>query len=146
MQIDINQEVRTIHPKVLQELPMEVITELLQVANDLRTGVIPPEHFIMSNFNTTLRNSEGEDCGTAHCIAGWVAFRLKTHHRKLFYNGENGPADFGPGGHEPPLRKLFYNRPSDPVMAADAVEAYVYDYDDDPWRAAGYAGPSFYQW
>lgn len=144
MKIDHQADTRTIHPEVLKELPLNVIMELLKVGNDLRTGVIPPHQFDMRWYN-----SFNFTCGDhVHCIAGWVGARLKTSYRTLFYVGDrkiindNGPAaekyDENGQPYNPPLRILFQSHPSDPQMAADAIEQYVFNYAEDPWKAAGF--------
>lgn len=153
MKADHQVEARVIHPEVIQELGVELAMELLKVGHDLRTGVIPAHEFDMRNFHTPLYDEDINPCGTAHCIAGWVSYRVGKHYHTLFYKGSfqgcisDGPAAQRPlpgfeglRAYDPPLRILFYKHPSDPQMAADAIEQYVYNYAADPWKAAGWEG------
>lgn len=95
-----------IHPYALIELGEEACIVALGVARDLRSGAIPPEKFDMRWF-----------C----CIAGWMRIRgVET--------GTLSLADVG---------DLFSaSHPSDPQLAADAIERYIYDGSRTPWDAA----------
>jgi hypothetical protein len=122
----VESEVRAFHPQVISEIGLETALAFLEVANDLRSGVIPPENFNMVYF----------DCGTAHCIGGWVAYRMKRNARDMFY-GRHGHAAASWNGNDfvyPPLWYLFHVcNPSDPKLAADAIERYLYTYAANPW-------------
>lgn len=140
--VEITDQVRPFHPSVLAELPIEVALELKQVGLDLASGVIPSYQFDMSLYNQPCRLPDGS-CGTAYCIAGWVAFRMRQPYFDLFYQ-DGGPARerYVDGVYcNTPMRILFCRHPSDPQMAARAVEEYLYNYADDPWKAAGYVEP-----
>lgn len=125
---------RSFHPEVLKEVGLEVALAFLEVAHELRSGVIPPENFYMRGFH----------CGTKHCIAGWVDVKVGKSYNDLFYAGDV----YGQKGiaHSkwvngkfvrPPLNRLFSDmNPSSPKWAADAIEEYLYNYAADPWKAA----------
>jgi hypothetical protein len=116
-------ETRTIHPLALDEVGEKVAIVMLGVARDLRSGVIPPEDFNMQHYH----------CGSAHCIGGWIEFRVAGRRpspsirSKLFCKG-------GAGELPQSLCNLFSaNHPSDPHLAARAIERYVYKGSIDPW-------------
>lgn len=135
-QVTDDAPVRVFHPEVLKELPLDVALELKQVGDDLRSGVIKPELFDMADFN------EWTPCGTAHCIAGWVAYRMRRAWQNLFYSYDENCQATGAALDRvvdgriiiPPLGQLFYGgHPSDPHKAADAIENYLYNYAANPW-------------
>ena len=102
-----------IHPYALIELGEEACIVALGVARDLRSGAIPPEKFDM---RWVLPSAS---CGSGCCIAGWMLIR-GVHIRHF--------ADVG---------DLFStSHPSDPQLAADAIERYIYDGSRTPWDAA----------
>jgi len=101
---------RTLHPKALAALGEEACIVALEVARDLRDGTIPPERY-----------NQAYICGSACCIAGHMARRLGVNVVTLFTHDLS--ADLFNGGH-----------PSDPFLAADAVERYVYDGSETPWN------------
>ena len=121
-------EVRTIHPEVINEIGMEAAITMLSVGRDLRDGTIKPRLFNMKVIKDDL------SCGTAHCIAGWVAFRMNTTHIELFVR-DGRSWNVSKDGH-PRLNNLFGSGyPSEPALAADAIDRYVYDYEKYPWKA-----------
>ena len=109
----------TIHPYALIELGEEACIVALGVARDLRSGAIPPEKFDM---RWVLPSAS---CGSGCCIAGWMLIRgVPDKH-------ETGTLSFGDVG------DLFSaSHPSDPQLAADAIERYIYDGSRTPWDAA----------
>jgi hypothetical protein len=126
-------ETRTIHPEVLKEIELSTALELLKVAKDLRDGTIPPHDFNMSIFH----------CGTAHCIAGWVEHRTGKYRDELFmkrnsygiYLDEDNGYDNYHDGLPKSLYDLFgWHHKSDPKLAADAIERYVYQHSQKPWQ------------
>ncbi len=115
-------DVRTIHPRTLSIWGEATCLVAIEVARDLRSGVIPPEEYDQGEYGGF------SFCGTACCIAGHIARRLEvnvhlfagtTMHRDpgVAYS----PGLFGGGN------------PSDPILAADAIERYVYDGSNTPW-------------
>lgn len=105
---------RTIHPRAIRELGEEACIVALGVARDLRSGVIPPEKFDQRFYSSQLRAG----CGSACCIAGWMLIRGVSD-RSL------GCASVG---------NLFGGcHPSDPQLAADAIERFVYEGSKRPW-------------
>lgn len=114
-------EGRVIHPRALAELGEEACIAALGVARDLRSGVIPAERLNMQTF-----------CGTACCIGAHIAARLGEAEGKLFISKMNAeitrPNSWG--------SHLFSSaHPSDPVLATDAIERFVYDGSKTPWNA-----------
>lgn len=108
-------ETRQIHPRALAKLGEEACIVALGVARDLRSGVIPPDNFNMRHF----RMSRSE-CGYACCIAGWMFIR------GVDYDTLNA-ANVG---------NLFSGfMPSDPILAADAIQRFIYDGAVRPWQA-----------
>jgi hypothetical protein len=106
--------VRTIHPSALSEFGYKTCIAFLEVARDLRSGVIPPENYNQWNF-----------CGTACCIAGHTAARLGLDVEE-FVDSMRGYAK---------RSGLFTGSlTATPQLAADAIERCVYDYSDNPWR------------
>lgn len=115
---------RTIHPTALAQLGEEACIVALGVARDLRSGVIPPEKY-----------DQTSECGSSCCLAGHIAARLAGgepgdvslywEQRDFFYeHGVRGNNNLFAGGH-----------PSDPLLAADAIERFVYDGSQTPWVA-----------
>ena len=113
---------RTIHPKALAAWGEETCFVALEVANDLRFGVIPPEEYDQGSFQ-----KETSECGAACCIAGHIAERMKESVEKLL-----GRTDYWI--RSGPVFRLFAgSRPSDPQLAADAIERFVLQGSDNPW-------------
>jgi hypothetical protein len=102
---------RTLHPKALAALGEEACIVALEVARDLRDGTIPPEHYNQVSI-----------CDSACCIAGHMARRLGVNVVTLYFTHD--------------LRAGLFNgvHPSDPLLAADAIERYVYDGSETPWN------------
>lgn len=110
---------RTIHAGALAELGLAACMVALEVARDLRSGAIPPERFCQLSY-----------CGAACCIAGHMAERMNVGvvywavvdwalQRRL---------------ESTRIHELFHgNQPSDPMLAADAIENYIYNYARHPW-------------
>lgn len=133
-------ESRTIHPRALKELGEEACIVALGVARDLRSGVMPPDDFQMMTW-----------CGTSCCIAGHISARLinlgRADRERIAAKYEHPDRDFqwrfyqrGADG-SPGLRDLFNERhPSDPQLAADAIERYVYSGSDKPWKVPAMTG------
>ena len=102
---------RTLHPKALAALGEEACIVALEVARDLRDGTIPPERYDQAHI-----------CGSACCIAGHMARRLDVNALTLLVIHD--------------LAADLFNdvHPSDPLLAADAIERYVYDGSETPWN------------
>ena len=108
---------RTIHPHTLAELGEEACIVALGVARDLRSGVIPPEKYDQRRW-----------CGTACCIGGHIATRLGKTHNVLM--GEI----WDRCGDDLFVPDLFSGRhPSNPILAADAIERYIMLGSTTPW-------------
>jgi hypothetical protein len=101
----------TLHPKALAALGEEACIVALEVARDLRDGTIPPERYDQAHI-----------CGSACCIVGHMARRLGVNVVTLYF-ARDFRADLFNGAH-----------PSDPLLAADAIERYVYDGSETPWK------------
>lgn len=115
-------EGRTIHPRALKELGEEACIVALGVARDLRSGVIPPEAYDQQFASVWMAGC----CDTPCCMMGYIRKRLGNLH---FYGAFNGAWRFGNA-----LGELFAgDHPSDPILAADALERYVYDGSETPW-------------
>lgn len=122
MRVDVHSETRTIHSRALAELGEEACIVALGVARDLRSGVIPPETFDMKTF-----------CGSACCIIGHIHKRMGiTLHQ---FRKRVSPTGFWIDAPNALINLLSGKNPSDPMLAADAVERYVYDGSETPWRA-----------
>jgi hypothetical protein len=106
---------RTIHPRAIAALGERICIVMLGVARDLRSGAIAPEEFNMGTL-----------CGTARCICGHMELRLSDDDvgklRKTWVGRNYGLTNLFDGG-----------SPSDPQLAARAIERYVYEGADDPW-------------
>ncbi len=114
-------QVRTIHPRAIKELGEEACIVALGVAADLRSGVIPPEEYDQRDW-----------CGTSCCIAGHIADRIGIASRA---EGNSFPVlSWASRVDSEGLYQLFGGaHPSDPHLAADAIERYVYDHSQTPW-------------
>ena len=106
-------EGRTIHPRALKELGEEACIIALGVARDLRSGVIPADKFDMRFIHAR--------CGSACCIAGWMMIRGAG--RETLNAVVRNMSDLFAGHH-----------PSDPQLAADAIERYIYNGSETPWE------------
>jgi hypothetical protein len=105
---------RTIHPRALKAIGHEACIAMLGVARDLRSGVIPPAVYCQRVYR-----------GTACCIAGHTARRLN----ESVWHFLAGIMD------DAVYMRLFCGaEPSDPHLAADAIERYIYAGADEPWR------------
>jgi hypothetical protein len=115
-------EVRSIHPRALKELGDEACIVALGVALDLRSGAIP-RHM----YEQWRLINEPCDCGTPCCILGHIRVRLNNYEFVGVY--KDAWCDSGA------LLDLFSaTHLSDPYLAADAIERYIYDGADKPWR------------
>jgi hypothetical protein len=120
-------ETRTIHPRVLAALGERVCVEMLGVARDLRSGVIPSERY-----------DQGTYCGTACCVAGHLMIRLGVMRSGAPRRSDRENVStrlMQLGDRDSALWRLFSPRPSDPLLAADAIERYVLAGSVYPWRA-----------
>lgn len=121
-------ETRTIHPRALHTLGQEAAIIMLEVARDLRSGAIPPDHLYQARYF-----NDGNPCGTPCCLGGHVAARLgmRNYQETLHWVEEVLGRETRLG-----LNNLFSaDNPSDPILAADAAERYLYDGADLPWAA-----------
>src|SRR5713226_2121070 len=123
MKIETDLKQREVNPEVVNYLGFEVVTELLGIARDLRSGVIPPEMY--DQF--TLPNDPFPDCSTPCCILGHLKRRLdhKLYQafRLLWISDRGRLCD---------LFNAFH--PSDPQLAAVAIERYLFEASNDPWQ------------
>jgi hypothetical protein len=111
-------EGRTVHPRALAELGEDACIVALGVARDLRSGAIPPQ-----NYNQAFY------CGTSCCIGGHIAGRLGEHPEAFAVRILRRNIMIGVGD------GLFCSsHPSDPILAADAIERYVFLGSETPWR------------
>ena len=117
-------DVRTIHPRALSIWDEATCLVALEVARDLRSGAIPPEEYDQGSF-TKL---EGR-CGTACCIAGHIAIRMKEPVETLLAR-----MDYWHAPSSSPTSRLFSGSLiSNPRLAADAIERFVISGSEDPW-------------
>lgn len=116
---ELGTNVRAIHQGVINEIGAQAAILLLGVARDLRDGTIPPENYIQSSIN----------CGSAHCIFGWVALRMDDP-----WQLESFIHDWDKSSR---LKNLFASW-SDCTTeeAANAIERYVFDYAKRPWAVS----------
>src|SRR4029077_3296413 len=109
-------EARTIHQIAIDVLGMEACIVALGVARDLRSGKIPPEEYDQGTLWGTARR-------TACCIEGHIRRRMG---RRIIQSTDDNLIYHGRG--------LFAgSNPSDPILAADAIERFVYDGSQSPW-------------
>jgi hypothetical protein len=112
-------EARTIHPRALAELGEEACIVVLGIGRDLRSGVIRDAEFCMTSLGL------GDAPASACCIYGHM---------------RNRGCDLPPYPQFIQGRPAFYSlshggNASDPILAADAIERYIYDGSETPWRA-----------
>ena len=106
-------ESRVIHSRALAAWGEATCFAAIEVARDLRSGVIPPEEYDQGSFYRI-------GCGSACCIAGHIAWRMREPVERLLKRT----------GY---CRLFSASRPSNPQLAADAIERFVFDGSDDPW-------------
>lgn len=136
-------EVKTIHSKVIEHIGVDGATALLQVAHALRTGLIE-KHKYNQNTIGDIYNCYGSifmhrmnSCGSACCIIGWTkAFTTREVYEKITNKWDRSVAVLPPS--EQTITRILANlfaagHPSDPQKAANAIEAFVYDYAATPW-------------
>jgi hypothetical protein len=113
-------EARTIHPRALAELGEEACIVVLGIGRDLRSGVIRNAEFCM----TAIGGLRGAPARPPCCIFGHMRNRgCDLPPYSQFIKGR------------PAARSLFHtHNASDPILAADAIERYVYDGSETPWR------------
>jgi hypothetical protein len=116
---------RAIHPRAIKQLGGEkYCIAALQVASWLRDGTIPPKRYSQLYFSAG-------SCGTIHCVGGWIveitrdaSFVLRAN--KLLMK---------PHGHKHLFCSFpFRHRAPTCAEAADAIERYIFDGDEQPWR------------
>jgi hypothetical protein len=116
----------SIHPKALAIWGEATCIVALEVARDLRSGVIPPCEYDQGSF----LKIQGR-CGSACCIAGHIALRMR---EPVTYLARRS-GYFNMVGQKSPAALLFSGgRPSDPQLAADAIGRFVIGGSDDPWK------------
>lgn len=96
------------------ELTKELYMDTLkQVAEDLKSGVIPPEKFTMDTWR----------CGSVMCIGGWVEHRLILSGFKSEQTYSFVEILYK---EDPRLHDLYYNWKGDPTpqQSAEAVRKY----------------------
>ena len=119
----LTNKTRTIHPRALASLGEKACIVMLGVAADLRSGVIPPEDYSQKVY---LKN----ECNTACCIAGHVVHRMGIQLEELIYADKA----WDDTALQNRTRGLFCGEhPSDPQLAARAIERYIYEGADKPW-------------
>jgi hypothetical protein len=113
-----------ISERALKTFGLETSLIALEVACDLRNGAIKPEEY-----------NQGSFCGSSCCIWGHIHSRLYIENSNIvgrintagdLTNKDNALFDLFGGGN-----------PSDPMLAADAIEAYVLHGADRPWNETG---------
>jgi len=120
-------ESRVIHSRALAAWGEATCFAAIEVARDLRSGVIPPEEYDQGSFYRI-------GCGSACCIAGHIAWRMREPvERLLKRTGYWGAAVPFMLVKSPTDRLFAASRPSNPQLAADAIERFVFDGSDDPW-------------
>jgi hypothetical protein len=113
-------DARTIHPDCIAAVGEEVCLALLSVARDLRSGIIPPEHYY-----------QGTWCGTAQCIWGHACERLNID----YYEAESDMAE-DLMDKDAGLQELFIGHAgmsAHPDQAADATERWLFKHSIRPW-------------
>jgi hypothetical protein len=120
-------DAKIIHPRALRTLGLEACIVMLDVAHDLREDRI--EHFDMRSYFS---------CGSPCCICGHVLYRLG------YGCDEKNPDYTSRDGYD--LRQSWFlkdkavfrlfsaNAPSDPQLAARAIDRYVLEGAESPWR------------
>jgi hypothetical protein len=106
----------------------------IQTRNALKSKKIKAKEFDMGTFSTTICNTKGRNCGTSHCIGGWIDFYL---HPNNSYNGDptEGLLELSEKFTNA-ARKLFY--PSDYKMNSSKPENGIQAIDN---FLAGYSNP-----
>lgn len=125
-------EVRTIHPEVFNEMTVEAAFAMLEIAKELRDGTIKRKEFCMIHYHGPTNDPE---CGTSHCIAGWIqtklgipSSRLRTD-KFLGFIKPNSISEWPSA-----LAHLFGgSHKSDPQLAADAIEQYLFKHAKLAW-------------
>lgn len=111
--------IRTIHPDIIAAIGEPAALLMLELAKDLRSGKLSAEEYDQRSF-----------CGTACCIAGHLFIRDYRLFRDHIY--DNWLAM--PRGEIIGLNDLFASyHPSNPVLAADAIERYIFANALHPW-------------
>lgn len=123
---------RTIHPRAISEIGEAACIAALEVARMFKDGTIPPERYDQMIF-TSIGSTPS--CGSAHCIAGWIAeilndktfigtataiLSLLTKHQDHLFSAA-------------PLRVAHQRQPTVDEMIA-AVHRYVYEGYEKPWQ------------
>lgn len=104
---DRKQDARVIHPLVLEQLGADWVAAAFSVADDLRSGVIPPE-------DLDMRIPHGRPC----CAGGHMSERLVKGGAIYLLGAARLPSYEGPW--------LFdRSAPSDPLTVAHALETFV---------------------
>lgn len=117
---------RAIHPRAIKELGEEASIVALGVARDLRSGVIPPDMYDQSW-------AKPEPFGRPCCILGHIRKRLGNYYFKGAWTG-------WPSGSLGLLDLFLSVHPSNPILAADAIERYIYDGSETPWSTKDLCG------
>lgn len=107
---------RTFHPRALAALGAPACIAMLSVARDLRSGAIPPEDYNQKTW-----------CGRSCCIAGHTALRLGKDQSHWLANETTMDRSF--------IALIDGCAPSDPQLAARAIERYLYEGAKQPWAA-----------
>jgi hypothetical protein len=116
---------KAIHPRALTALGLEVCIVMLGVANDLREGKI--ENFSMSMYFS--------GCGTPYCIGGHVLARLGYGNSSEILSSRNRELLASWIQKDSAVYRLFNgDNPNDLQLAACAIEHYVIEGADYPWR------------
>ena len=110
-----------IHPRALKALGLKKALVFLEVARDLRSGVIEKDMYYQGSY--------GYECGSACCIYGHVDSRLfksiknRGERARKLRDKDVALVDLFAGLHR-----------SIPTAAADAIENYVLKGYDLPWH------------
>lgn len=120
-------DIRSIHPRALAAWGEATCIAALSVARDLRSGVIPPEEYDQKVFLSAATSK----CGAACCIAGHIALRMKEPVENFL--ARSGYWQPVVELRSPPQRLFSGSAPSDPILAADAIERFILDGSENPW-------------
>lgn len=134
-------EVRNIHPEVIKHIGLDGAIALLRVAHALRTGQIESKEYDQMWLGIGFGYGDYfiqrmKKCNSACCIFGWArAFTTpKAWHR---IKDRWAPSGYISNSEVMVMDRLgdLFNayHPSNPQKAANAIEAFIYDYAERPW-------------
>jgi hypothetical protein len=127
-------------PLIEQDLTqgeLRFVWAAIKTRNALKSKKIKSKEFDMRTFQTTTCLVNGKDCGTSHCIGGWIDFYLNpnaNHHEDpteisafdLSYKFKKAAKNL----FYPDNRKLELSKPKHGIQAIDNFLAGY----SDPWK------------